>query len=137
MVISSREALSVRLAHVYERFAGGDPAPMLDFLDEDVIYHLPGLHLGGGTLRGRRALFERLGRAAAACDAPPRIELLQVIAEGPLAVSLERFLARRNAESLDQPVCVVWRMLGSKCVEVWSHFADQPACDRFWSGVSF
>ena len=134
--MSHDDPLSARLAHVYGRFTAGDAQPMIDFLDEDVVYHLPGQHLGGGTLRGRRALFERLGKAAAACDGAPRIELLQLIAEGPLATSLERFSARRHAETLDQTVCVVWRMRGSRCVEMWSHFSDQSACDRFWDGMS-
>jgi ketosteroid isomerase-like protein len=53
-------------------------------------------------------------------------------AAGDLAVSLERLTARRRGRTLDQTVCVVWRLAGGRCVEMWSHFADQAACDRFW-----
>src|SRR6185436_13440459 len=83
MTSTSSNDLVERVRRVYERFASGDPQPMIELLDEAVIYHLPGKHLGGGTLRGRHALFERTGNAAAACDAPPRIVLLHVGAADP------------------------------------------------------
>ena len=137
MTSTSSNDLAERVARVYERFAAGDAQAMLELLHEDVVYHLPGRHLGGGTLHGRQALFERIGKAAAVCDEPPRIVLLHVGAAGPLVVSLERLIARRGARVLDQTVCVVWRIMDGRCVEVWSHLADQRACDGFWEGVPF
>ena len=126
------QPLADRLRRVYEGFAAGNPAPMAEFLADDVVYHLPGRHLGGGALRGRGALLERMATAAADCDAPPRIALVDVTASGEIAVSLERFTARRRGRTLDQDVCVVWRLAGDRCVEIWSHFTDQDACDTFW-----
>lgn len=136
MTSTSSNDLVERLTRVYQRFAAGDLRPMLEFLDEAVIYHLPGRHLGGGTLRGRQGLFERTATAAAACDAPPHIDLLHVGAVGPLVVSLERITARRGTRVLDQTACVVWRVVDDRCVEMWSHFADQRACDEFWDGLA-
>jgi len=124
--------LATRLRHVYERFAAGDPAPMSEFLADDVVYHLPGRHLGGGTLRGRAELLGRMATAARDCDAPPRIALVDVTASGDIAVSLERMIAHRHGLTLDQDVCVVWRLVGDRCVEIWSHFTDQDVCDLFW-----
>src|SRR6185436_10597125 len=94
--------------------------------------HIPGGHLGGGTLHGRGAVLARAAEAAIDCDAPPRIELLDVVASGEFAVSFERVTARRRGQTLDQQVCVVWRMARAQCVEMWSHFSDQAGCDRFW-----
>jgi ketosteroid isomerase-like protein len=107
---------------------------MAEFLADDVVYHLPGMHLGGGTLRGRTAVLERTARAARDCEAPPSIALVSVTASVDFAVSLERITARRRGRTLDQEVAVVWRVAGRKCVEVWAHFADQDDCDRFWEG---
>ncbi|MGH7894806.1 MAG: nuclear transport factor 2 family protein [Candidatus Binatia bacterium] len=129
---SSLPDLSARLTRIYESFAAGDPRPMSEFLADDVVYHLPGKHLGGGALHGRVEVLERVAKAALDCDAPPTIRLIAVVASGALAVSLERFTARRAGRTLDQEACVVWRIVGERCVEIWSHFADQPACDRFW-----
>ena len=106
---------------------------MFGFLAEEVLYHLPGKHLGGGTLRGRAAVLERTARAAASCESPPSISLIGVFAYGTFAVSVERVVAHRRGATLDQEVCVIWRIVGTRCVELWSHFADQDACDQFWS----
>lgn len=126
--------LPTRLRGIYERFAAGDPRPMAEFLADDVIYHLPGKHLGGGTLHGRVAVLECAAKAALDCEPPPSIS---VIASAEFAVSLERFTARRRGRTLDQEVSVVWRITRDRgqCVEIWSHFANQGACDLFWQDV--
>jgi len=131
---SRREDEGLRGA--YERFIAGDPSAMVDLLADDVVYHLPGGHLGGGRVDGRAALFARLAAAARWCDAPPEIELLETSGAGDFVVTVERFRVRRGALRLDQTVCVVWRMRAARCVELWAHFADQAACDRFWRGFS-
>jgi HAD superfamily hydrolase (TIGR01509 family) len=123
---------AARLRRVYGAFAAGDPAPMAEFLGPDVVYHLPGRHLGGGILRGRDAVLARVALAAAECEAPPRIELLATAAGGEHVVSIERFSARRAGRALAQEVAVVWRLDGERCAEIWSSFPDQQLCDRFW-----
>jgi ketosteroid isomerase-like protein len=125
--------LASRLRRVYESFASGDPRTMTEFLADDVIYHLPGRHLGGGRLCGRDEVLARVATAARECDHPPRIQLLSVFAAGEFVVSAERFAAHRRGRMLDQEVCVIWRTARGQCVEIWSHFSDQDACDRFWA----
>ena len=120
----------------YRSFLDGSPSELLELLDDHVVYHLPGLHLGGGTLRGRDAVLERMTAAAQACVFPPRVELLSVVSEGALVVTLERFRAESPTASMDQHVCVVWRFADRRCAEIWAHFENQPACDSFWQGVA-
>ncbi len=115
--ITSRSV--VRLRDAYEAFAAGDPRGLDDLLAEDVIYHLPGRHLGGGTLRGRSEVFERTARAALSCDGPPAVRLRNVVGSGEHVLSIEQFVAKRHGRSVDQEVCVVWRMAGERCVEIW------------------
>jgi len=124
------------LRAAYARFLAGDPSAMANLLAEDVVYHLPGGHLGGGRLDGRAALFARLAASARWCEMRPEIELLETSGAGDFVVTVERFRARRSPLRLDQSVCVVWRMRDARCVEIWSHFADQAACDRFWQGFA-
>lgn len=123
-----------RFRDVYERFLRGDGAAIVGLLADDVVYHLPGRHLGGGTLRGVGAVMERLISAGRSCEAPPDVRLTGVAASGDLVLSTERFSARRGGRVLDQDVCVVWRMASGRCAEIWSQFSEQPACDRFWEG---
>src|SRR5882724_3907767 len=125
---------AVRLRKAYESFFAGDPGALADFLAPDVVYHLPGRHLGGGTLAGREAVFRRTAEAALSCDAPPRLQLLEVVAAGCFVISVERLTAHRAGRGLDQDVAVIWRMENDRCVEMWAHFTDQQSCDAFWSG---
>jgi ketosteroid isomerase-like protein len=118
-------------AEAYASFLAGDPRSLIGLLAADVVYHLPGRHLGGGVLRGRDALLQRLGDAARWCE-QVRVELLAVAAAGVFVVTIERMHARREAQEIDQDVCVLWRFDGSQCVEVRATFADQAACDDFW-----
>ena len=121
-----------RLREAYGAFAAGDGRPLVQFLAEDVTYHLPGRHLGGGTVRGRAEVLERTAQAALSCDAPPEIRLQRVVGFGEFVLSIERFVARRCGRTVDQYVCIVWRMTGAQCTEIWSTFSDQASCDRFW-----
>jgi hypothetical protein len=59
-----------------------------------------------------------------------------VLASGPFVISVERIAATRVGATLAQALCVVWRFEGSRCVEIWAHFANQADCDGFWSGVT-
>jgi HAD superfamily hydrolase (TIGR01509 family) len=126
------DAVSGLLRGAYDRFFAGDPRGLVDFLAEDAVYHLPGGHLGGGTLRGRAEILERTARAAASCEEPPAMRLLGVVGTADVLLSVERITASRRGRRLDQEVCVVWRIHDGRCVEMWGRFDDQPACDRFW-----
>ena len=103
-------------------------------LSDEVVYHLPGKHLGGGTLQGRAALFNRIRQATSVLDERPSIRVQAVAGFGEWVLSVERFRARRGARILDQDVCVVWRVAGARCVEMWARCSDQALCDRFWLG---
>jgi len=67
---------------------------------------------------------------------PPEIELLETGGAADFVVTLERLQASHAPHRLDQAVCVVWRFSQTRCVEIWAHFADRAACDRFWDGFS-
>ena len=121
-----------RFRRTYERFLSGEPSELLAFLDERVTYHLPGKHLGGGALCGRVAILDRMRKAARACESPPRVELLHIAAHGPFIISFERVTASRLGRTLDQLASVVWLVEDGRCLEIWTHFADQAACDGFW-----
>ncbi|MGO9604863.1 MAG: nuclear transport factor 2 family protein [Candidatus Binataceae bacterium] len=123
-----------RFSLAYELFLSGDPNAFVELLAPEVVYHLPGLHLGGGTLDGRKAILARAASAAVTFDAPPEVRLISVSGTGNFIASVERATFRRGGRVLEQCICVVWRFRDSQCVEIWSHFEDQAACDSFWSG---
>jgi HAD superfamily hydrolase (TIGR01509 family) len=124
-----------RLRDAYARLAAGDVRSIAAFLADDVVYHLPGRHLGGGTLRGREETLARMAKGGGACDSPPAMRLDAVVAAGDVLLSVERLSARRLGRVLDQDVCVVWRLAGGRCAEIWARFAAPLVCDRFWEGL--
>jgi beta-phosphoglucomutase-like phosphatase (HAD superfamily)/ketosteroid isomerase-like protein len=126
---------AAHLGDAYGRFLAGEPEALARVLARDVVYHLPGRHLGGGSLRGRDAVFARTADAVAACETPPGIALVHAVGAGDLVLTVERFAARRGGRTLEDDVCVVWRFDGGRCLELWSKFAAQAACDRFWQGM--
>jgi len=134
-VTSPTSSLTVTgLRAVYEALFAGAPSAYRELLDARMVYHLPGSHLGGGRLDGVDAVLGRAGAAARACDAPPTMLLLEAYGDEHAVVTTERLSAHRAGRVLDQRVHVVWRFERSRCVEAWSHFEDQPACDAFWDG---
>ena len=94
-----RSATMGELEAAYRQFLRGRPDDLVQLFADDVAYHLPGLHLGGGTLRGRHSVLERLMWAAETCSAPPQVELLRAISAGNLVVTLERFHAEVGGRS--------------------------------------
>jgi uncharacterized protein len=123
-----------RLSRAYELFLAGYPSALAELLAPECVYHLPGLHLGGGTLKGRKAILERAVSAALSCDASPDVRLLSVSGTENFVASVERATFRRGGRVLEQRICAVWRFRDNQCVEIWSHFEDQAACDSFWNG---
>jgi len=128
--------LAAKLGSAYARFLRGEPAALVAMLADDVVYYLPGRHLGGGVLRGRQAVLERLVAAARWCNPPPHATLLDFVGAGFLVSSLERFAAERPGARVDQMAVVVWRFApggDDRCIEIRSQFEDQAAMDSFWS----
>jgi ketosteroid isomerase-like protein len=123
-----------RLSRAYQLFLAGDPSALAELLAPECVYHLSGLHLGGGTLKGRDAILKRVVSATASCDAPPEANLMSISGAENFVASVERATFRRGGQVLKQRICVVWRFRDNQCVEIWSHFEDQAACDSFWQG---
>src|SRR6476659_5981773 len=118
---------AVLVRDAYTQWFGCIASPLMQLLSEDVVYHLPGRHLGGGDLEGREAILARLLQYAASFDEPSRSDVLHVVANDDFAVSFERFRARRRGRTLDQAICVIWRLRDDRATELWAHFEDQDA----------
>src|SRR5262249_42720700 len=122
-----------RFRSAYEAFLAGRPAALVSMLSKRCVYHLPGRHLGGGDLIGTAMIFQRTAAAAQSFEMAPEVTVGEGYGDEKVIVTVERFRARRAGRMLDQEVTVVWRFEDSLCVEIWSHFEDQRACDEFWA----
>ncbi len=133
MPLSADHPNAILVRDVYTKWFEGVAAPMLALLVEDVVYHLPGRHLGGGDIHGTEELLARGREYGHTYDMPPRTQILDVVADDHWVITSERHRARRQGQTIDQAVCGVWRMKGGCVVELWSHFEDQAACDALWT----
>lgn len=133
MPLSADHPNAAIVRDVYTRWFEGAASPMMRLLAEDMVYHLPGRHLGGGDVHGVDELL-RLGREyGGSYDEAPHSEILDVVADDQWVISMERHVAKRHGRMLDQVICGVWRIEGGRAVELWAHFEDQAACDAFWA----
>ena len=131
MGLSPDHPNAVRIRDVYTKWFAGVASPMLQFLSDDVVFHLPGRHLGGGVARGIDDLMRRAREHMVVFDEAPYNEVVSVVADDVFGVTLERFRAKRRGGTLDQTICGVWRIEGGRAIELWSHFEDQAAYDAF------
>jgi uncharacterized protein len=122
MPLSADHPNGILVRDVYTRWFEGVASPMLALLAEDVVYHLPGRHLGGGDIHGGEELLARGREYDSTYDTPPRSEILDVVTDDHWAITTERHRSRRLGHTIDQAVCGVWRIEGGRAVELWSHF---------------
>jgi ketosteroid isomerase-like protein len=85
----------------FARIGSGDPR-LPELLADDVVWWIPPGSMFAGTLRGKPAVLELMGRAFAlfAPDQPPRIEIEQIVAEDD-AVCVQFILEARTASGRD------------------------------------
>lgn len=132
MSTSADHPNAVRVRDAYTRWFAGITSPLMQLLSDEMVYHLPGRHLGGGDLYGREAILTRGREYVTLFDEPARSDVYDVVANDDFAVSFERFQAKRRDRILDQVICGIWRLRDGRAVEIWAHFEDQDACDAFW-----
>jgi ketosteroid isomerase-like protein len=85
----------------FARVGSGDP-PLAELLADDVVWWIPPGSMYAGTLRGKPAVLELMGRAFAlfAPGQPPRIEIEQIVAEDD-AVCVQFILEARTVSGRD------------------------------------
>jgi ketosteroid isomerase-like protein len=95
------EASKALIRDYFARVGSGDPS-LPELLADDVVWWIPPGSKLGGTLRGKPAVLDLMARAFAlfAPDAPPRIEIEQIVAEGE-RVCVQFVLEARTAAGRD------------------------------------
>jgi len=129
---SAHHPNAVRVREAYTRWFEGVVSPMMKLLSEDVVYHLPGKHMGGGDVHGHAGLLGLGRERPIAYDEQPHSEILDVVANERFAISYEHHVAKRKGQTMDQVICSVWRIgQDGRVAELWAHFEDQDAVDAF------
>ena len=125
-------AALVRLG--FERFAGGDPAGMLELFAPDALWQVPGTSAMSGDYRGLEEIIAFLRRTAELTGGTYRVELLWVVADEDHAVAVYRAQGERDGgRSLDIEQALLIGVEDGRWAHVRAQPLDQAAFDAFWS----
>jgi ketosteroid isomerase-like protein len=100
---------------------------------DDVVVHFPGRGPMAGDYRGKQELASLFQRQMEVLDAPPEVEVHDILANDEHAIVLNRVRATRGGEVLEQAQVAVLHIAGGKITETWLHFEKQQEMDEFAS----
>jgi ketosteroid isomerase-like protein len=117
----------------YEAFGRGDVTGVLEVLDPDITWHVPGRSPLSGDYKGHPGVVEFFGRCQTLAAATLRVVPDQVLADGDRVVALTTVSAERHGQAWSSPEVHVWRVARGRAVEFVEYQGDQQTEDEFWS----
>lgn len=116
-------------------YAGGEVEPLLAYLAEDIVWHVPGRNAIAGDHAGVDDVVAYFERRRALSQATFRIEVRAVLANDELVMQLADGVAVRDGRSYDWRTVGVFRIARGRIAECWLVPFDQYAFDEAWSGT--
>ena len=117
----------------YGAFAEGDIPTVLEILDEDIAWHVPGRSPLSGDYRGHDAVMGFFTRAMELSGGTLRVELEEILDGGERIAALTTVSAERNGRAWSSPEVHVWRVRDGRAVEFCEFQGDQTTEDEFWA----
>lgn len=111
----------------------GDLAKVGELLDEEIVWHQPGVNQFSGERKGRDAVFAMLGGMMEASQGSFAIEAIHALmGNGDTVAASIHFAGRREDASMSMDGVDVLRIKDGSIVEMWLFSGDQEAEDAFW-----
>jgi len=107
-------------------------ASMGALIADGAVAHGDGTGLLSGDHHGRETMLACFGELSGRAGGSLALAPQETVAAGPMAVVIQEATAQRGDRELVAQIATVWRFSGGKAVELWDHFADVEAWDRFW-----
>ena len=123
------------LARQREMYAGGDLEVVVELLDEDVIWHVPGTSPIAGEYRGREAVSGYLHRRRKLVGETTRITKEGEAYHEEALVQLADGRARLSGEEVVWRTAGVYRVAHDKIAEGWLVPLNQEQFDRVWAAA--
>lgn len=121
-------------AGLYRAIRSGDLVAASQFLDPDVVLHVPGTHPLAGERRGHVEFAHFAQQTRALTVDGEQIDVLDIL-EGVdhVAVYCRVRAARANGAELDNTTVHIMRINAGLVTEAWLHNWDDITVDRFWN----
>jgi ketosteroid isomerase-like protein len=122
---------------LYRAIRSGDLAAASQFLDPEIVLHVPGTHRLAGEHRGRTAFAHFAQQTRALTVDGEQIDILDIldILEGDdhVAVYCRVRAERSNGAELDNTTVHIMRINAGVVTEAWLHNWDDVTVNRFWN----
>jgi ketosteroid isomerase-like protein len=121
----------------YEAFAAGELDAAGACFTDEVVWHLPGNSPIGGAHRGWAEIRDNfLARLGPLSGGSLRVDLIDVAVGDEFVVAVQHATAERGTARLDITGCQLMRLVDGRIAEVYGHYSNQDAFDRFWVTAS-
>lgn len=118
----------------YDAFARGDIPAVLELLDPEITWHVPGRSPLSGDYHGHPGVLEFFGRCRELSGGTLQVVPEELfLSDGERVVALCTVSAERHRQAWSSPEVHVWRVTGGRATEFVEYQGDQQTEDEFWS----
>jgi uncharacterized protein len=116
-----------------EMYAGGPIEPVLELLDEEIVWHVPGTSPIAGDHRGHPGVAGYFARRRQLARATMRMHPGSMLAERDAVVQLVAGSAELGGEHVRWRTVGVYRVRNARIAEVWLVPLEVELFDSVWS----
>jgi ketosteroid isomerase-like protein len=117
-----------------DAFRAGDRDALAELIDEDLIWHVPGINPLAGEIHGREALFGFFDRLRDVTGGTFTLKEHDVLGTDDHVVALSHMAAVRHDERVSLSVVSVFHYRDGRQHERWFHPSDLAAWDTLLGG---
>jgi uncharacterized protein len=118
--------------NAYEAFQTGDMQRMAGYLDERVVWHVPGRSAVAGDKLGRDSTLSFFGELAARSQGTMQVQLERVLADDGYAIAQHHTTAQRGEATYTAPEMIAFQAENGTITEAWVYCFDQHGFDTIF-----
>lgn len=122
----------VREFYAARAAAGADPAPLAEFIADDVRWSEPEVGDHMGALEGRTAVLDMMARAQAATGGTFRLEISDMVETGHHVAAAIHWSARKAGRQIEGREMAVYRVADGRIAAAWFHPENIADDEAFW-----
>jgi ketosteroid isomerase-like protein len=131
--VTSDSANQAIIENAYRAFARGDIPTVLEVLDEDILWHVPGRGPLSRDYRGHAQVLGFFQHFMELSGGTFRIAVDDVLAKGDRVIVMVTESAQRNGREWSSPQVHAWTVKNGRATVFWQFQGDQQTEDEFWS----
>lgn len=121
------------IENAYAAFARGDIPTVLEVLDKDILWHVPGRGPLARDYRGHAEVLGFFQKFMELSEGTFRIAVDDVLAKGDRVIVMVTESAQRNGRAWSSPQVHAWTVKNGRATVFWQFQGDQQTEDEFWS----